>query len=85
LPPYNEKRYPLSKRGVAEAAADAYGWPLLIIVFCFLFLGWPWFLFSDHGHAWGWAVVGVLWDLIMGGGLLATYLDKRKRDGQGGS
>ena len=41
----------------------AKGWALWIGEF--LLVAWPWYLFTDHNHAWGWAMVGVIWDALV--------------------
>ena len=40
------------------------GTSLLYVVIAIIALGWPWLLWNAHGHPWGWAVLGVTWDIV---------------------
>ena len=50
---------------------------ILVGIVWFAVLVWPWILFGTHGHAWGWAVFGGVWDFFIGCAILGIYLQKR--------
>jgi hypothetical protein len=83
-----QKRYPLNKWGFAEFAVDEYlpaaGWIILILIVALVLFG-PWMEWDKYGHQRGWALLGVVVDLL-GAAIAALFVAAKiaetRRDGQ---